>query len=295
MHVQLVDGTRLWFDIDGVGLMPDGDVMRQRPTLIVMHGGPGGDHNGFKPAFSAMTDTCQVLYYDHRGHGRSDRSTPDKWNLNRWADDVVEMCAALGIEKPFVLGLSFGGFVAQRIASRHTGFASGHVFLSTAAYKDRVAVYEMFGRLGGPEAEATAREFWEAPTPEAMAAVVVKYVTICGPLYTQAPGNHFLNKRTINNNDVLTHFNHNEGPVMNLLPELAAVREPVLVAHGELDPVTPIIGAQRIVDALPKDLVRFERFTGSGHGVFRDEPEAFFAVLRSFINDHGFGWDARKS
>jgi len=119
-----------------------------------------------------------------------------------------------------------------------------------------------------------------------MAAVVAKYVTICGPLYTQVPGNHFLNKRTINNNDVLTHFNHNEGPVMNLLAELADVREPVLVAHGELDPVTPIIGAERIVNALPKDLVRFERFTKSGHGVFRDEPDAFFVVLRSFLNDH---------
>lgn len=289
MRVGLPDGTRLWFDIDGMGLVPDGDTMRQRPTLIVMHGGPGGDHNGFKPAFSAMNDTCQTLYYDHRGHGRSDRSTPDQWNLDRWADDVVEMCEALGIERPFVLGLSFGGFVAQRLASRHPGFASGHVFLSTAAYKDHEAIYEMFGRLGGAEAEAVAREFWEAPTPQAMADLAMKYVQVCGPLYTQAPGNHFLSRRTINNNDVLTHFNHTEGVDMNLLPALATVAEPVLVAHGELDPVTPMVGAERIVAALPRHLVRFERFAGSGHGVFRDEPEAFFAVLRSFLNEQWRG------
>ncbi|MSO60408.1 MAG: alpha/beta hydrolase, partial [Ilumatobacteraceae bacterium] len=69
------------------------------------------------------------------------------------------------------------------------------------------------------------------------------------------------------------------------LPELAGVCEPVLVAHGELDPVTPMVGAQRIVDALPQSLVHFERFAQSGHGVFRDEPEAFFEVLRSFINE----------
>jgi proline iminopeptidase len=74
MRVQLLDGTDLWFDTEGLSLVPDGDSMRVRPTLIVMHGGPGGDHNGFKPAFSTMTDTCQVLYYDHRGHGRSGRS-----------------------------------------------------------------------------------------------------------------------------------------------------------------------------------------------------------------------------
>ena len=286
MKVQLADGTRLWFDIDGMGLVPDGDTMRQRPTLIVMHGGPGGDHNGFKPAFSAMTDTCQVLYYDHRGHGRSDRSTRDHWNLDRWADDVVEMCTALGIDRPIVLGLSFGGFVAQRLASRHPGFAGGYVFLSTAGYKDSAAIYAMFGKLGGPAAEETARAFWEAPTQEAMAALAIEYVKVCGPLYTQAPGNHFLNKRTINNNDVLTHFNHTEAVGMNLLPELAAVSEPVLVAHGELDPVTPMVGAERIVAALPAHLVRFERFAASGHGVFRDEPDVFFPVLRSFIDEH---------
>ena len=286
MRVRLPDGTKLWFDIDGLGLVPDGDTMRQRPTLIVMHGGPGADHNGFKPAFSAMTDTCQVLYYDHRGHGRSDRSTPDQWNLDQWADDVVDMCEALGIGRPFVLGLSFGGFVAQRLASRHPGFAAGHVFLSTAATKDSEAIYAMFGRLGGPEAAEVARAFWEAPDEAAMAAMVLRYVEVCGPLYTQSPGNHFLSRRTIHNNDVLTHYNHHEGPGLDLLPELAKVSEPVLVAHGELDPVTPMVGAERIVAALPAHLVRFERFAGSGHGVFRDEPDAFFAVLRSFVTDH---------
>jgi proline iminopeptidase len=286
MKVRLGDGTQLWFDIDGLGLVPDGDTMRQRPTLVLLHGGPGGDHNGFKPAFSAMTDTCQVLYLDHRGQGRSDRSTPDRWYLDTWADDVVDLCAALGIERPFVLGLSFGGFVSQRLAARHPGFAAGHIFLSTAPFKDREAIYATFGRLGGPEAEAVAREFWEAPSQEAMDALAKKYVMVCGPLYTQAPGNHFVSRRTIGNNAVMTHFNHGEMRTMNLLPELAAVSEPVLIAHGELDPVTPMVGAERIAAALPPHLVRFERFAGSGHGVFRDEPDAFFDVLRSFIVEH---------
>lgn len=57
--------------------------------------------------------TCQVLYFDHRGQGRCDRSTPDQWNRDRWADDVVESCAALGIVKPFVLGLSFERFAGS--------------------------------------------------------------------------------------------------------------------------------------------------------------------------------------
>ena len=286
MRVQLLDGTGLWFDTEGLTLVPDGDSMRERPTLIVMHGGPGGDHNGFKPGFSAMTDTCQVLYYDHRGHGRSDRSTPANWNLDRWADDVIEMADALGIANPFVLGLSFGGFVAQRLASRHPGFASGHIFLSTAPFMDREAMYGMFRELGGEQAEQIARSFWDAPDEAAMTEWIVPYVKVCGPLYTQQPGNVLIDKKTIGNSDVLTHFNHHEAPGLNLLPGLSQVTEPVLVAHGERDPVTPMVGAEKIVAALPQELVQFERFTLSGHGVFGDEPKAFFTVLKAFINTH---------
>ena len=37
-----VNGTRLWFDVDGPALVPDGNEMRQRPTVVLVHGGPGG-------------------------------------------------------------------------------------------------------------------------------------------------------------------------------------------------------------------------------------------------------------
>jgi pimeloyl-ACP methyl ester carboxylesterase len=38
-----------------------------------------------------------------------------------------------------------------------------------------------------------------------------------------------------------------------------------------------------VVSALPPNLVRFERFAGAGHGVYRDGPEAFFNLLCDFI------------
>ena len=48
MHVE-VNGTRLWFDVDGPSLVPDGDRMRERPSLLLVDGGPGGfDHAYFK-------------------------------------------------------------------------------------------------------------------------------------------------------------------------------------------------------------------------------------------------------
>ena len=59
MHIT-VNGARLFFDVDGAGLVPDGPAMRQRPTLVLLHGGPGGDHSTFKPAFDGLRDVAQL-------------------------------------------------------------------------------------------------------------------------------------------------------------------------------------------------------------------------------------------
>ena len=58
MHV-LVNGVRLFFDVEGAKLVPEGSAMRERPTLILLHGGPGFDHTVYKPAYSALADIAQ--------------------------------------------------------------------------------------------------------------------------------------------------------------------------------------------------------------------------------------------
>jgi pimeloyl-ACP methyl ester carboxylesterase len=40
MHV-LVNGVRLFFDVEGAQFVPDGPAMREKPTLLLLHGGPG--------------------------------------------------------------------------------------------------------------------------------------------------------------------------------------------------------------------------------------------------------------
>jgi pimeloyl-ACP methyl ester carboxylesterase len=40
-----VNGVRLFFDVEGAGLVPDGPRMREKPTLVLLHGGPGFDHS----------------------------------------------------------------------------------------------------------------------------------------------------------------------------------------------------------------------------------------------------------
>ena len=91
--------------------------MRKRPTLLLLHGGPGHDHSAFKPELAALADWMQVVFFDQRGMGRSDRRPAAEWTLDVWADDVVALCAALEIEHPLVLGASFGSMVADPITN----------------------------------------------------------------------------------------------------------------------------------------------------------------------------------
>ena len=279
MKVEIEPGVRLWFDVDGAGLVPDGDAMRQRPTVLLLHGGPGMDHSGFKPDFAALTDVAQVVYYDHRGQGRSDRRTPDEWTFDVWADDVVRLCDALGIEQPIVLGNSFGGMVAMRYAARHPRHPSKLVLSSTAARIDLPAVVDMFEHLGGPDAAATARAFWSDPTDTNRDA----YLSKCGPLYTQSPGNLFDSKRAIRNNDVTTHFIRGEQQTMDLRRGLANIVCPTLVLAGGFDPVCPPTCAREIAAAIDPAFVRLELFEHCGHGVFRDDPTRAFRILLDFI------------
>ena len=170
MHV-LVNGVRLFFDIEGAGLVPDGPAMREKPTLILLHGGPGMDHSSYKPRFSELADIAQVVYLDHRANGRSDAGPREAWTLAQWGDDVHAFCETLGIERPIVLGASFGGMVALAYATRHPAHPGKLILVSTEAagsthLAERVALFE---RLGGPEVGALARRrFLDGQVDEAM-------------------------------------------------------------------------------------------------------------------------------
>lgn len=278
MHIQIGD-VRLFFDVEGAKLVPDGPAMRERPTLLLLHGGPGFDHSSYKPAFSPLVDVAQLVYLDHRGNGRSDRGTPEQWNLAQWADDVRAFCDALGIEKPVVFGNSFGGMVAMAYATRHPDHPGKLVLSSTTAKSRFDRVFAAFERLGGPEARDAARRYWEKPGPDTLP----DYARLCFPLYSRTPREPQANERTLWNFDVMHHFGGGEDHRFDLLADLTKLRCPTLVLGGEDDPVCPIDDQTDIAAAIPQPLMRFERFPNCGHGVYRDDPQRAFAVLREFL------------
>lgn len=281
MHIEIQPGVRLFVDIEGLGLVPEGPVLREKPTLLLIHGGPGFDHTGFRPFFSRLTDLCQVVYFDQRGHGRSSARPLGECRLDTLADDLVRLCDGLGIVKPIVLGQSFGGFVAQRYLARHPAHPGKVVLSSTSHHFGLARKLQHFGRLGGPQAAAAAQAFWQGPDPDTWAA----YEQHCRHLYNTRPKNPDGRTWMRFDREILFEHIRTELPGMDLRPGLAAVQCPVLVMAGEEDPVTPPEDAAEIVAALPpRWRAGFERFPGVGHGAWRDDPEAAERVLRAFLS-----------
>ena len=282
MKIEVEPGVRLFVDVDGAGLVPDGTVLRRKPTLILLHGGPGFDHSGFKPYFSRLADIAQIVYVDQRGHGRSDPRPPGEWTLDTFADDVVRLCDALGINKPIVLGQSFGGFVAQRYIARHPAHPAKVVLSSTSARLSLARKLAMFERLGGAVARDAAERFWTRPDAASWAA----YEVACRPLYnSRPPADPDAAQRGIFDERILFTWAAGEQQTMDLLPGLARASCPVLVMAGTLDPVCPLADARDIVDALPARWGRWAAFDGCGHGVWRDGPDAALACLRAFVGE----------
>ncbi len=280
MRVDIGDGTRLFFDVVGAGLEPTDEALLPRPTLLLLHGGPGFDHSSFRPYFDRFADTHQVVYLDHRGQGRSDgHDDPDRWDLDTWADDVVRFCDAVGIEAPVVLGNSFGGFVAIRYAARHPNHPAKVILSSTLARRALDLTEARFLALGGEEAAATFRRvFTDGDTSvEAMA----DYLTVNMPLYNRVPS-PFGPARSVMNLAVFQHFDE-AFATMDLRADLPQITAPTLVLAGRQDPMTPHECSTEILEGLAPGVGRLEIFEDCGHGSFRDQPEATEAVLRAFL------------
>jgi proline iminopeptidase len=287
MHV-VVNGVRLFFDVEGASLVPDGPAMRERPTLILLHGGPGFDHSIYKPAYSKLADVAQIIYLDHRGNGRSEAGPQDKWTLSQWGDDVRAFCEALSIARPIVLGASFGGVVALAYATRHSDHPSKLVLISTEAAGDtyldrRVALFE---RFGGPEVGALARRRFLDVDSQRDQASADAWRKLAFPLYTRTPRDPNIGSRTVGKPQVAQHWftkPGGESHTFNMFPDLHRVQCPTLVLGGEDDPMHPIESQADIAAALPAHLVQFERFANCGHAVMPDAPERATAVIRDFI------------
>ncbi len=281
-----VNGARLFIDIVGAGLAGTPAGPAPKPPLLVLHGGPGYDHFPLRAFFDRFADVAQVIYLDHRGNGRSmgeAGADPTTWSLDQWADDAKALCDALGLDRPIVIGQSFGGFVAQAYAARHPGHARGLVFSSTAAAVRLEDILDDFESLGGPAARDAAARFWTRTER----GDIEDYQRLCTPLYHRSAQGRDEGLRPAMRPEVFRHFCGPAGEMwrMDARPGLAAVSCPTLVLTGDRDPVTPPERSREIFAALRPEIAHYVEIPETGHGAFRDKPAETERELRRFIGN----------
>ena len=276
MQVE-VNGTRLWFDVEGPALVPYGMEMRERPTVVLVHGGPASyDHSYFKPHFAPLAEHAQVVYLDLRGHGRSEWGDVAEWSFEACADDIRGFCDAVGIEKPIVFGHSMGVPVVLLYAARHPRHAAGIVAQSGFARFDLARLVEGFRRFGGDEiAELARRSFSGDPLPPDEWARVF---AVFGP---NVPDEDELARRR--QNRTLGPHGMELMCRLDIVDQLCRIESPTLVCVGELEPVTPVAASEEIFQALPDSLARLEVLAGAGHFPWKDVPERYWPLLVDFV------------
>jgi pimeloyl-ACP methyl ester carboxylesterase len=274
-----VRGVDLFFDVDGAKVTPDGPWMRDRPTVILLHTVSGADHSPYKEHIGpALAEVAQVIYLDLRGAGRSDRSSPEDWTVETWVDDLGAFCDALEIERPVLLGTSTGGVIALAYAARHPDLVERLVLVSTVARYVHTRSIAEFDRLAGPEAGEVAARYFADPTE----AHFAEFLRVCVPVYTRNPTSPDTIARMEMNMALIAHWDRTGARSYDVREAAAGIRCPTLVLAGHDDPSTTINGVDELVEALPPELVRYEHFADTGHGVFRDRPEAI-QLVKEFL------------
>jgi proline iminopeptidase len=284
-----VNGTELFFDV--VGSQLDAAAhFRQKPTMIVLHGGPGFDHTYLRPWLDPVSEVAQLVYVDERGCGRSARHTHEYYQLGIMADDIVSLCSSLGIEHPIVLGQSFGGFVALSIATRHPEFASGIVLFDTSPAWTGGYDLDAFEQLVGGARGKELREIaYRESTGVATEAELKRFEQEIMPLYWhQGFKEEYLREMFDNpmiNKDIAIYMMGTLSREYDLRPHLAGIKIPALVLQGRYDWVTPMSGAQEIKQGIPN--AQLHIFEHSGHMVFMEEPAELVTVLKNWITSMG--------
>jgi proline iminopeptidase len=160
MRAKIRD-TEIYFDVEGMGLVPDGRIMREKPVAFVIHGGPGGDHSSFKPVLSPLAERMQLVYFDHRGQGRSARGDPAKYTLDENVEDMEALRRHLGLGPIVSIGTSYGGMVALAHAARYPASVSHLIAVVTAAHGGFIKrAQEILAERGTPEQRQVSDPVW---------------------------------------------------------------------------------------------------------------------------------------
>jgi proline iminopeptidase len=280
-----VRDTEIYFDVVGAGLVADGDRMRERPVAFVIHGGPGNDHSDMRPGLGPLSETIQLVFFDHRGQGRSARGDSARYVLDENVEDMEALRRHLGLGPIVSIGTSYGGIVAMAHAARHPDAVSHLILIVTAAhagFNDRAQ--EIVAARGTDAQQAAAADLWAGrlDTVEKLR----HYYDALEPLYSLRYDPEVARRgreRAILAPEAIMRAFAPGGFLrsFDLRGELAAITAPTLILAGRHDWICPPEFSEEIHRLIKGSQLRI--FENSSHSIRNDEPELLRATISEFV------------
>lgn len=275
--------TEIFFDVEGAGLVPDGPRMQEKPVAFLVHGGPGADHTSFKPTFSPLSRKMQLVYFDHRGQGRSARGDRASYTLENNVEDMEALRQYLGLGQIVAIGASYGGMVALTYASRYPEHVSHLIAIVTAAdarFLDRAK--QILAERGTEAQQAIAQHLWHGTFRDE--AHLQEYFQVMGSMYSlthdpNAPNNSW--KRAILSADAINAAFGGFLQTYDIRDQLPQITAPTLILAGRHDWICPPEFSEDLAKRIPNSDLRI--FEHSGHAIRADEPEALLDAIAGFI------------
>jgi pimeloyl-ACP methyl ester carboxylesterase len=255
-----VDGLQIAYERAGEG-----------PPLVLLHGYVGDGAGSWRRQLRELSDEFTVVAWDAPGAGRSS-DPPESFRIADYADTLARFVETLGLARPHVVGLSFGGILALELQRRHPRIARSLVLASaTAGWAGSLApeVTEERLRQAVDLADLPSDQFVETLAPtmfsdSAPADLVDRFVE-------SMRGFHPSGFRTMARSSA-------EADLRDALP---GVDVPTLLIYGERDERAPLEVADHIHAAIPHS--RLVLLPGVGHLCNLEAPGEFNSELRSFL------------
>ena len=274
-------GREEWVDV-GVGRLWTVTAGRGVP-LVLCHGGPGAyDYLG--PVAGMLEDMAEVHRFDQRGGGRSTPSGP--WTLQALIDDLELLRRHWSHERWVVVGHSWGAHLALLYALAHPEHALGVVFLNGTGLRwgwgaERRAT--RMTRLTGSEQAEVARLEAVADTDEMAQARLrdLWWLTDFADRRNAERTRRFADYPTARSVAAALERDW-EGALDEIDDRANRLSLPVLVLHGEADPVGER-GPREVARILPK--ARFVSLRAVGHVPWLEDASELRHHVRTFVTE----------
>lgn len=254
------------------------------PSCLLLHGGPGMDHQMFVPWLSPLASSRHLLYLDYRGNGRSQRISPEQFSITAIIADLEVLRQSLGVAQMDVLGHSFGGFVALSYALAHPDHVSHLVISCSAPSRDyRLESQELIGKYLATHPLGTVPLL---PPGDADDVALRRPVFGWLPLYFATYEAKIRRvaedwaSRTRYSSAIYAEWLRQE-PSYDLRARLREVQVPTLLLAGRYDRICPLTQSLLMSQSMPH--AQLEIFEHSGHMPQMEEPERYRTVVRDFL------------